>query len=81
VAIKKRKTRETGNIGQDEEKQNKKLNTVCVGHHHTQTNTNNVNKTKTLLQTVISSDFRKLIPTYKIDMMIFYQFERKELVN
>ena len=81
MAIKKRKTRETGNIGQDEEKQNKKHNTVCVGHHHTQTNTNNVNKTKTLLQTVISSDFRKLIPTYKIDMMIFYQFERKELVN
>ena len=76
-----RKTRETGNIGQDEEKQNKKHNTVCVGYHHTQANTNNVNKTKTLLQTVISSDFRKLIPTYKIDMMIFYQFERKELVN
>ena len=29
----------TGNIGtQDEEKQNK--NTICVGHHYAQTNTN-----------------------------------------
>jgi hypothetical protein len=30
---------------QDEEKQNKKHNTLCVGYHYTQTNTNNVNKT------------------------------------
>jgi len=32
---------------QDEDKQNKnkKHNTTCVGHHYTQTNTNNVNKT------------------------------------
>jgi hypothetical protein len=29
---------------QDEEKQSKR-NTICVGHHHTQTNTNNVNNT------------------------------------
>jgi len=28
---------------QDEEKQTH--NTICVGHHYTQTNTNNVNKT------------------------------------
>jgi len=32
-------SRETGNI--DEEKQNK--NTIFVGHHYIQTNTNNVN--------------------------------------
>ena len=31
---------------QDEGKQNK--NTICVEHHYTQTNTNNVNKTNTL---------------------------------
>jgi hypothetical protein len=30
---------------QDEDKQNKKHNTIYVGHHYTQTNTNNVNKT------------------------------------
>jgi hypothetical protein len=29
---------------QDEKKQNKKHNTICVGHHYTQANTNNVNK-------------------------------------
>jgi len=30
---------------QDEDKQNKKCNTICVGYHYMQTNTNNVNKT------------------------------------
>jgi len=29
---------------QDEEKQ-QKYNIICVGHHYTQTNTNNINKT------------------------------------
>ena len=32
---------------QDEEKHN----TICVGHHYTQANTNNVNKTYALLKT------------------------------
>jgi hypothetical protein len=36
---------------QDDEKQNKKHNTICDGHHYMQTNTNNVNKTWELLQT------------------------------
>jgi hypothetical protein len=26
---------------QDEDKQDKKHNTICIGHHYTQTNTNN----------------------------------------
>jgi hypothetical protein len=43
-AIENEKCRETGNIGY-EEKQNKKYNTICVGHYYTQTNTHNVNKT------------------------------------
>jgi hypothetical protein len=30
---------------QDEDKQNKILNTKCDGHHDAQTNTNNINKT------------------------------------
>jgi len=29
----------------DEDKQNKKHNTICVGHHYTQIHTNDVNKT------------------------------------
>ena len=29
----------------DEEKTKQKHNTICVRHHYTQTNTNNVNKT------------------------------------
>ena len=36
---------------QDEDKQNKKHNTICILHHYEQTNTNNVNKTWALLQT------------------------------
>ena len=28
-----------------------KHNTICVGHHYEQTNTNNINKTSTLQQT------------------------------
>jgi hypothetical protein len=30
---------------QDEAKTKQKHNALCVGHHYTQTNTNNVNKT------------------------------------
>jgi len=37
-------------VTQDEEKQNKKHNTICGGHHYTQTNTNNVRKACTLPQ-------------------------------
>ena len=40
---------------QYEEKQNKNT-TPCVGHHYMQTNTNNVNKTCTLLQTTGGKD-------------------------
>jgi hypothetical protein len=35
---------------QDEEKQNRNTTQYCVGHHYTQANTNNVNKTFALLQ-------------------------------
>ena len=31
---------------QDEDKGNNKHNAICVGHHYTQTNKNNVNKTR-----------------------------------
>ena len=30
---------------QDEYKENKRHSAICVGHHYTQTNINNVNKT------------------------------------
>ena len=36
---------------QDEDKQNVKHSAIYVGHHYTQANTNNVNKTRVLLQT------------------------------
>jgi len=45
-SIKKGKSRKTGNIGYTRRgKAKQKHNTICVGYHYTQTNTNNVNKT------------------------------------
>jgi len=41
---------------QDTRRSKKKPNTICVGHHYTQTNTNNVNKTCALLQTTGGKD-------------------------
>ena len=46
------KSRESGNIRYTRRQQtNKKHNTICVRHHYTQVNTNNVNRTRTLLKT------------------------------
>ena len=51
-AIKNRQSRETRNIGYTRRRKTKqKHNTICVGHHYMQTNTNNVNKTRAFLQT------------------------------
>jgi len=58
-AIKNGQSRETGNIGYTRWRKTKqKHNTICVGHHYTQTNTNNVNKTWVLLQTTGGKDDR-----------------------
>ena len=43
-AIENGQSRETDNIGYTKTKK-KNHNTICVGHHYMQTNTNNVNKT------------------------------------
>jgi len=45
-AIKNGKSRENGNIGYTRRKKTKqKHNTLCVGYHYMQANTNNINKT------------------------------------
>jgi len=45
VAIKNGQSRETGNIGYTRPRKTKqKHNTICAGHHYTQTNTNNIRK-------------------------------------
>ena len=41
---------------QDEENQQQIRNTICVGHHYTQANTNKVNKTRNPLQTTGGKD-------------------------
>ena len=50
---------EIGNKTQNEDK--KKPQHKCVGHHYTQTNTNNVNKTWVLLHTTGCQDESKWI--------------------
>ena len=52
--IKNGQSRETGNTRWRKTKQ--KHNTIGIGHHYTQTNTNNVNKTWALLPTTGSKD-------------------------
>jgi hypothetical protein len=50
ATIKNCQSSETGNTG--EEKQTKNThNAICIGHHYTQANINNVNKTWALIQT------------------------------
>ena len=50
---KKGQSRETGNIGYTRRwKKQPRHNTICDGHHYTQTNTNNVHKGKDILQQV-----------------------------
>jgi hypothetical protein len=46
-------SRETGSIAYTKRRKTKqKHNTICDGHHHKQTNTNNVNKKWSLLQRI-----------------------------
>ena len=55
--LKDEQSRETDNIGYTIRRKTKqKHNTICFGHHYAQTNTNNVNKTLTLLQTTGGKD-------------------------
>jgi hypothetical protein len=50
-------SRETDNIGHTGRRTTKqKHNTTCGGHHYTQTDKNNVNKTRVLLQTTGRKD-------------------------
>ena len=50
-------SRETGNIGYTRQRQTKQRHsTICDGHHYSQTNTNNVNKTWTIIQTTEGID-------------------------
>jgi hypothetical protein len=56
-AIKKGRSREIGNTEYTKRRKTKQNhNTICVGHRYAQTNTNNVNKTCTLIQTTGGKD-------------------------
>jgi hypothetical protein len=61
-AIKNGQSRETGNTGHTiRRKTIQKHNTIFVGHHHGQANTNNVNKTRVLLHTTGGKDQPNII--------------------
>ena len=53
--IKNGQPRDNGSIGYTRRRHTKQ-NTICVGHHYTQTNTNSVNKTCVVLQTTGGKD-------------------------
>jgi hypothetical protein len=61
----------------NKKKKNKiKHNTICVGHHYTQTNTNNVNKTSALLQTIEGKDEPNIILCGNRNWCISWHFTR-----
>ena len=61
-AVNNGQSRETGNIGYTRGgKARQKHNTICVGHHCTQTRTNSVSKTWFLLQTTGGKDERNIV--------------------
>ena len=60
---------------QHKDKQNKKHNTICVGHHYTLTNINNVNNTRALLQRTRGKDDPNIVFMRKtIQHLIKYRF-------
>ena len=64
--IKTKQSRETGNIGYTTRRKTKqKQNTICVGHHYTKTNTNNINKTCALLKTTGGKDKPNIVSMRK----------------
>jgi len=70
--------REIGNIGHTRRrKTNQKHNTICVGHHYTQTNTNDVNNTRALLQTTGGKDE----PNFVFFIIWFFIYKPKWLMG
>ena len=56
-AIKNGQFRDTGNIGYTRRRKTKQRhNTICFDHYYTQAKTNNVNKTRVILQTIAGKD-------------------------
>ena len=62
-ANKNGQSRETG---KDEEKQNKKDNAICVGHHYVQANSNNINRRSALLQTTGGKNEPNIVFMWKL---------------
>ena len=58
--IKEGQSRENGNTGHTRQAR-QKHNTICVGQHYTQASTNNVNKTRALLQTTGDKDETNIV--------------------
>ena len=65
-ATKREQSRETANIGYTRRrKTKKKLIIICAGHHYTETNTNNVNKTCALLEARTNRTSVSYVQNYK----------------
>ena len=61
----------SGNIGPTKRRKLKqKHNTICVGHHYMQANTNNVNKTWAPLQTTGGEDEQNIVEIIHHNLII-----------
>jgi hypothetical protein len=58
---------------QDEQKT--KQNTICIGHHYTQTNTNNINKALAILQTTSGKDKPNIVYGHHSTKLRTYDFD------
>ena len=79
--IKNEQFRETGIIAYTRRRQTKqKYSTICVGHHPSQTNTNNINKTWALLQTTGGKDDPKSFYAEIVTDITSQNSERKDTI-
>ena len=79
-AITNGQSRETGNIGYTRgQKPKQKHTTICVGHHYTQRNTNNVNKTRAFLQTTGGKTHKTMKNSKDIIVLQMFRQQRKNI--
>ena len=66
MTINNGQSRETSNTRYTRRRQTKQThNTICVGHHYRQLNTNNVSKTRTLTQRTGGKDEPNIVSMWK----------------
>jgi len=79
-SIKNGQSSKSGNIGYTNTRRRQTKQTTCVGHHHTQTDINNANKTRALLQTTGSKEEPNTAFMLSLDVCLS-KIKRSEIAN